>query len=744
VPRVILVSHRLPVSARIERDELVVASALGGVATGLAGVHERGDGLWVGWPGETWRLDQGQRARLGRELDERRTVPVELEPDLARAFYEDFSSAVLWPLLHYQLERLPLDPIGWDAYREANERFADTVVGVHRPGDVVWVHDYQLMLVPRLLRQRLPDATIGFFLHVPFPSSELFRVLRWRRELLEGMLGADVVGFHTAAYADHFRRSAAAILGCDVRGRRVTFEGRRVRVGAFPMGIDAATYLRLAEEPSIVAEAEELRRDGIELVVAVDRLDYTKGIPRRLLAFERCLERHPSLRGRIRLVQVAVPTREGVPEYRDYRAQVDELVGRINGRFGSIDRQPIHYVSRTLGRERLVALHRAASVALVTPVRDGMNLVAKEFVASRPDEDGVLVLSEFAGAASELAGALIVNPYDLDGVADAIASGIEMPRGERRRRMVSLRSRVLRHDVAAWARDVLDALAAEQEQRIALSAAASPGPEAEPPMPPAAVAAETPTDAPLACVLDYDGTLVPFHDRPADARPDDEILRILGVLAGLPGVTVDVVTGRRRSETEAWLGHLPIGLHAEHGLWSRPSERANDPAPDAWVRRLAQRPGWMAAVRTRLERQVRAVPGSSLEEKEASLVWHYRTVDEEAGEAAAAALRRELSASLRGTDAQVTPGSRIVEVRESGLHKGLVVEEVIAGHPHATLLVIGDDTTDEDMFAAAPSNAVTVHVGPGSSIARFRVAGPEQVRVLLAAVARRRGSTELG
>ncbi|HEX5241208.1 MAG TPA: bifunctional alpha,alpha-trehalose-phosphate synthase (UDP-forming)/trehalose-phosphatase, partial [Candidatus Limnocylindrales bacterium] len=634
MPRVILVSHRLPISARVERGELVVANAAGGVATGLLGIHERGNGLWVGWPGETWRLGPGPRAALSAELRDRRAIPVELEAGLARRFYEDFSSAVLWPLLHYQLERLPLDPKGWDAYREANERFAEAIVSVHRPGDVVWVHDYQLLLVPGLLRQRLPDATIGFFLHVPFPSSELFRVLRWRRDLLEGMLGADLVGFHTEAYANHFRRSAAQILGCEVRNQRIAFQGRRVRAGAFPMGIDADAYEALAEDPAVLEEARQLRRDGVELVVAVDRLDYTKGIPRRLLAFERCLERHPALRSRIRLVQVAVPTREAVPENRDYGSQVDELVGRINGRFGSVDRQPIHYVSRTLPREQLVALHRAASVALVTPVRDGMNLVAKEFVASRSDEDGVLVLSEFAGAAAELVGALIVNPYDLDGVADAIAAAIEMPREERRRRMASLRARVLRHDVTAWARDILAALDAEGRRRLGGATTVPPTLETPPTSKPSAVAAAAPAEGPLACILDYDGTLVPFQDRPSDARPDVEILRVLTTLASLPEVSVDVVTGRRRSEVEEWLGHLPIGLHAEHGLWSRPSEHANAPASDAWIRRLATRPAWMDEVRGRLEQRARDVPGSSVEEKEASLVWHYRTVDERVGEAA--------------------------------------------------------------------------------------------------------------
>ena len=733
--RLILVSNRLPIAARIERGELIVAAGAGGLATGLSGLHARGKSLWIGWPGETWRLSGEQRAKLERHLDEGRYVPVELTAGEIERYYEAFSNGVLWPLLHYQLERLPMHPSGWETYREVNERFASAVVEQYRPGDRIWVHDYQLMLVPGMVRRQLPDAAIGFFLHVPFPTSELFRVLPWRRELLEGVLGSTLVGFHTASYAAHFISSASKILGCETSPGVVRIEGRRVRVADFPMGIDAAAYEGLADDPAVLAELDGfLRAAGdTQLIVAVDRLDYTKGIPRRLLTFERLLEHYPSLRGRVRLVQVAAPSRETVAEYREVRQSVEEIVGRLNGRFATVGYDPVNYISRTLPREKLVALYRAATVALITPLRDGMNLVAKEFVASRVDEDGVLILSEFAGAAAELSGALMVNPYDIDGVAATLRHALEMPAGERRERMRGLRQRVRDHDVHAWARDFQNALRAE-ERRVARRVGAGHA-LADTVVPAQVVAALQPAGrTPLALLLDYDGTLVPLRPTPEEAAPDDEIVQLLSTLAGLPEVSVHIVSGRTRANLERWLGHLPVGLHAEHGLWSR------YPSESEWQRRLQGRPEWLEALRPRLEAWSHEVPGSFVEEKDASIAWHYRNTARKAGRRAATALRLDLAGALDGTGASVLSGNQVIEIRQEGIHKGVLVDAIHERQPWARMLIVGDDSTDEDMFKAAPPDAVTVRVGAGRTRARFRLAGPDQVRAALAEIAGSRGA----
>jgi trehalose 6-phosphate synthase/phosphatase len=391
-------------------------------------------------------------------------VPVPLSSVEISRYYEGMSNGVLWPLFHYVLDRLPLRVEYWAEYEAANARFADVIAAHHQPGDLVWVHDYQLMLVPALLRERVPDARIGFFLHIPFPSSEVFAALPAREAVLRGVLGADLVGFHTEAYARHFasavRRTLGARAGSDGMPLAIEHPGGRTCVQAFPMGVDAAGLGARAGRPAVdAALARVTPTQGEALLLGVDRLDYTKGIPRRLLAFEQLLMQHPELRERVRLVQVAVPSREGVKAYQRIRRDVDEMIGRINGNFGTARWVPIHYLYRSLGDAELLALYRAAAVMLVTPVRDGMNLVAKEFVACRADEDGVLVLSEFVGAAAELSDAVQVNPYDIDGSADAYYRALTMPRDERRACMRRMRELVSTNDVHAWSASFLSALA---------------------------------------------------------------------------------------------------------------------------------------------------------------------------------------------------------------------------------------------------------------------------------------------
>jgi trehalose 6-phosphate synthase/phosphatase len=465
--RLLIVANRLPITARAGEDGFQLVASVGGLATGLAATHADGQGLWIGWPGPT-PADPSERARLDAECAARRLVPVPLEGPLQRDFYEGFANGVLWPLLHYRDDQIPLVLEGWEAYQQANACFADVVAREYRRGDLVWIHDYQLMLLPGLLRARIPRARIGFFLHVPFPSIELLRLLPMRDALVRGMLGADVIGFHTDGYRRHFL-SAARAFGKAVRRRLGLDVGdRTVRVGVFPMGVDAAQFDALARSPEVQREALALGAQPAErLLVGIDRMDYTKGIARRLVAFERLLERHAELHGHIRLVQVAVPSREGVGAYQQMRSQLDELIGRIHGAFATATWSPIHYLYRALDRAQLVALYAAADVMLVTPMRDGMNLVAKEFVASRADERGVLVLSELAGASAQLDGALTVNPYDVDGTADMISRALGMPVEEQGRRMRRMRLQVQAHDVAWWAGNFLEALAPRRTGAIA-------------------------------------------------------------------------------------------------------------------------------------------------------------------------------------------------------------------------------------------------------------------------------------
>jgi trehalose 6-phosphate synthase/phosphatase len=726
--RLVLVSNRLPVTVKVEGDEIALERSAGGLATGLRGPHERSGGLWIGWPGNVSSLDDEQRERLSAKLEEMRCLPVYLTADEVSRYYDGFSNGVLWPLFHYLLDRIPPHSQDWEAYRAVNEKFAEAVASVHRPGDLVWVHDYQLALVPHMLRARIPGARVGLFLHIPFPATEVLRTLPWREPMLEGMLGADLLGFHTFTYRSHFSSSVLRILGIPTQGDTLHVDGREIRLGVFPIGVDAPALGALAETPGVATDVAAIRAEshGERILLGVDRLDYTKGIPRRMLAFERLLEREPTWRGKVRLVQVAVPSRCDVPSYQDSRGELDQLVGRINGAFSTVDWSPIRYVQRSLDEKRIVALYRAADVMLVTPLRDGMNLVAKEFVTCRSDDDGVLVLSEFAGAAAEMGEALQVNPYDIDAMASAYQQALTMPEDERRVRMRALRQRIAARDVHQWAQSFIDMLGGETNGQAPKRTTLSSREDLD------ALAALLRGAEGLLLLLDYDGTLVPFSRVPELAAPDRELRELLTALAGKAGVRVHVVSGRGRETLERWLGDLPIGLHAEHGYWSRIA------AGEAWAALPDVDLKWKAGARRILDQACAATPGALVEEKASSVAWHWRMADPELGAARAQELWRRLEEYVRGVPAELLQGNRVIEVRPRGVNKGRVVDRVLAAteRPLPTIAAIGDDWTDEDLFRALPPEAVTIGVGFRPSGARYRVARPRDARELLASVLR--------
>jgi trehalose 6-phosphate synthase/phosphatase len=724
--RLILVSNRLPVTVKLERGAIDVGRSSGGLATGLRAPHEQSGGLWIGWPGDVSRMSEAQRRQLDEHLEALRCVPVYLSSAEVSRYYDGFSNAILWPLFHYLLDRIPPHSQEWEVYQAVNEKFAEVIAGAWRPGDLVWIHDYQLALVPKMLRARIPGATIGFFLHIPFPASEVFRILPWREQVLEGMLGADLVGFHTFTYRSHFASSVLRVLGISTPGERIFVDGREIRLGVFPIGVDAQTFGTLAEDPEVLAEAKSIREGarGERILLGIDRLDYTKGIPRRLLAYERFLEKEPRWRGKVRLVQVAVPSRDKVPSYQEFRRQVNELVGRINGAFASVDWVPIHYVHRSLTEKHVVALYRAADVMLVTPLRDGMNLVAKEFVTARTDEDGVLILSEFAGAAAEMGEALQVNPYDIDTMARTYSDALMMPEEERRLRMRSLRQRIASRDVHHWAKSFIDALGGVRGDAEGSKAAMSSADEIT------SLAARLRSAERLVLLLDYDGTLVPFARSPDLASPDRPLRVLLAALAAKRGVRVHIVSGRRKEPLERWLGDLPIGLHAEHGYWSRM-------APDRpWVAMADVSVAWKPEVRRMLDQATAATPGALIEEKTASLAWHYRMAEPELGATRAEELWEHLEHDLKDAAAELLRGEKVIEVRPRGVTKARVVERVLAQcePPMPTIAAMGDDRTDEDCFVALPADAIAIGVGYRQTIARYRVASPRAARALLARV----------
>jgi len=717
--RLLIVANRLPLAVVASDDGPRIEHNAGGLATGLRGPHESGDGLWFGWAGQMTGMRAPMKNKALQMLRDERFVPIELTRQEVEGYYNQFSNGVLWPTFHYLIDRFPNDAPDWETYRAINERFADEVADQYRPGDQIWVHDFHLMLLPKLLRERLPEARIGFFLHIPFPSSEVFRVLPWRKELLEGLLGADLIGFHTLTYLRHFSSALLRILGIETAIDRVDLGDRAARLIAMPMGIDVDTFERLADDPDVQEDAEAMRAQSgrAKIVLGIDRLDYTKGLPRRLLAFERLLEMRGTGAPRVQLVQVAVTSRNNVSEYKKHKRSVDELVGRINGRFGTPDYTPIRYLNTGQDARHVTSLYQAADVMLVTPLRDGLNLVAKEFVASRKDEDGVLVLSEFAGVASELPEALKMHPYDLNGSAEVLAAALALPKEERKRRMRAMREVVHASNVHHWVKTFLAVLeegdgevAMVQGDREQLLDALR----------------QTREQGRMTIFLDYDGTLVDFQPRPEMAVPDAALLEAIHELAACDDLDVHIVSGRPREFLEQHFGHLHVGLHGEHGLASRAA------GEHRWTMAPTGNDKWQPRVLNMLQRFSTQIPGSIVEAKAKSVAFHYRQVDPEFATSVVKEIRVHLTEMLSQFGATVISGNKVLEVRPFGVNKGNVIARVMAEGGHdTTALVFGDDRTDEDMFAAAGPDALTVKVGSGRTAARFRIGDCRETRTVL-------------
>lgn len=724
--RLLIVSNRLPVTVEKRKGEILYKRSVGGVATGLQSLLDERESLWIGWAEVPLsRVSTEERDEIAAHLRAHHdSVPVYLSDADVRGFYHGFSNRTLWPLFHYFTRFAEFDSAMWAAYQRVNRKYRDAILEVAEPGDVIWVNDYQLMLLPQMLREELPDVSIGFFLHIPFPALEVFRVLPWRRELLTGLLGSDLVGFHTHDYAANFLASVQHLLGHEVQRGRVDVGDRVCLAGAFPMGIDFERYERAAKSRPAAQEARRIadRSAGRKLVLSIDRLDYTKGIPERLEAFGAFLEKHPEWRGRVSMLAVAVPSRTRVERYRQLKAEVDGLVGSINGQFGTMDWTPIRYLYRSLTLNSLVAAYVAADVALVTPLRDGMNLIAKEYLAARTDDTGVLVLSEMAGAARELAEAVIVNPFSQDEIVDGLHRALTMPDEEQRLHNSAMRTRLARYTVQRWAHDFFDTLedvkllqlrSAEylldlvQRDRI--------------------VASYRNADVRI-LVLDYDGTLTGFSPRPGLAKPTPELKELLGRLTGEQRNRVVIVSGRDGETLEKWVGDLPLDLIAEHGAWIRELGqpwRTLEPMDDSWKPQLRQV----------LEVFVDRTPGSLLEEKSFSLVWHYRMVKPDLAETRLAELREALSAQVNSLGLTVMEGNKILEVKPPNVSKGRAAHHYMHETDADFVIVIGDDRTDEDMFEAAPEDAWTIKVGRGPTTARFSVDGHQDVIDLLTKLA---------
>ncbi|HIC30667.1 MAG TPA: bifunctional alpha,alpha-trehalose-phosphate synthase (UDP-forming)/trehalose-phosphatase, partial [Flavobacteriaceae bacterium] len=574
------------------------------------------------------------------------------------------------------------------------------------------------------------NTTIGFFLHIPYPSYEIFRTFPWREELLHGMLGADLLGFHTYDYERHFLSSVKRILRLDVQFNEISYLDRVVKVDSFPMGIDYkkfhnAALSHLNQSNTEKSELQKRLDDHIQagpdtkLILSIDRMDYTKGIPNRIRAFEYFLNKYPQFKEKVRLVMLAVPSRSDVPQYQKLKRDTDELVGRVNGEFSTVSWTPVWYFYRSMPFENLIDLYTSSQIALITPIRDGMNLVAKEYVATRVNQDGVLILSEMAGASKEMNEALLINPNNFEQIAETLKTAIEMPESEQNKRMKILQKRLERYSVEKWAEEFMKSL--NDTKKIGKTIVARKMDEDNQ----SAMLSNFKKSKRKLLFLDYDGTLVGFKDNPQDAKPDEKLFHLLDQLNQIENTDVVIVSGRDRETFEEWFADKSYNLITDHGVWLKAKN-------DDWQMLEILKTNWMDNIQPILQTFVDRTPGTFIERKKYSLAWHYRKADPELAQIRTMELNTVLTSLISNNDLTVLKGNKVIEIKSSSVNKGRATSRWLTKANYDFIFAIGDDWTDEYMFDDLPENTYSVKVGFKKTKAKYYVKDTDKVRDLLA------------
>jgi len=722
MPKTIIVSNRLPVKLKKEDGKYIYTPSEGGLATGLGSIYKEGGNIWLGWPGVAIEEEKDRQDAI-KNLKKNNMSPVFLTEQEIEEYYEGFSNETLWPNFHYFNQYAEYEETYWQAYKKVNQKFADQLSELTEEGDKIWIHDYQLLLLPALIREKHPNISIGFFLHIPFPSYETFRLLPWRRELLMGMLGSDFLGFHTYDDMRHFLSSVNRLAGIGNSHGQISLGSRKVLVDALPMGIDYDKYATLAADPETLEKEVRYRTliGDTKIMLSIDRLDYSKGIPQRLRAFELFLQRYPEYKEKVSLLMVVVPSRDQVGKYKELKEEIDLLVGRINGNLSRMTWNPIHYFYRSFPLHALSAFYRMAKVALVTPMRDGMNLVAKEFIASKLNKKGVLVLSEMAGASKELSEAILINPNNIEQMIRAFKQALEMPEREQIRNLEVMQSSLKRYNIHHWVKLFMERLDYIKSEQLALQTKILDKSSQRP-------LEEAYRNAKSRIIfLDYDGTLTPFHGDPQQASPDAELKEIISKLSENEKNKVVVISGRDKATLENWFGHYKLDLIAEHGVWLRMYGKK-------WKTLATLKDNWKKEINDVLEDYVGRTPGSFIEQKDYSLVWHYRKVETGLGELRTRELTSHLKYLASDQNLHVLEGDMVVEIKSSEVNKGRAAQKWLKDASAEFYMAAGDDWTDEDTFKAMPENAFTIKVGNTPSAAKYSVTDYSDVRKLLIAL----------
>ncbi len=725
--RLIVVSNRLPFQLLEKNGTVTLKESDGGLVSALKSYFE-GEGKdlgvsekwWIGsaeFPEKRWKKFTTQTRYEGSfHVD-----PIYIDKKIYNQYYNGFCNATLWPLFHYFPSMVEFDENTFKAYEAVNRTFADKIISVLKADDILWIHDYQLMLVPGMVREQMPEADIGFFLHIPFPSFEVFRLMHtpWKQKIVQGLLGADLIGFHTHEYVQHFLKTVQMVTGFDHQFRNIMLKDRVVKADLFPLGIDFDKFHNASQRPGVVQEKEKIKSSfgDRKVIFSVDRLDYTKGITHRLSGFEYFLEHHPEWRGKVVFVLVVVPSRQIISRYSERRKMIEEQVGRLNGRYSTLEWQPIIYRYNHLNFNELAALYDTSDIGLITPLRDGMNLVAKEYIASCHDK-GVLILSELAGAANEMGEAVLVNPMDRQEVAQAILTSLSMSKEDQKQRLEAIQQRLRDYNVIDWVNDFLKQLELVKSDQRTQETKHLSSKELS------VIGDHFRNARRRHLLLDYDGTLVPYARHPRLAIPNEDLLTLLNILASDKRTEATIISGRDSKTLDEWFRNVPINLVAEHGAAIRLRN-------GEWRQERDSDQSWKPRIRPTLELFTQRSPGSLIEEKVHTLAWHYRNVDPELGFVRSRELLDNLHHLLRNTSLNVVDGNKVIEVRMAGVDKGTVATKLLSGTDYDFVLAVGDDKTDEDMFRALADKAVTIKIGTGNTVAQYTLSNHLEVIHLL-------------
>lgn len=717
--KIIIVSNRLPIKIKKNKNSYEFINSSGGLATGMDSIHSKKDTLWIGWPGIAEdELNKNILNDLDQFLETKNYKAVNLNKKEIKDFYYGLSNKSLWPLFHYFIEYFVFDKSNWDSYKRVNDKFTKCIIENYNEGDLIWIHDYQLMLCPKMVRDLLPNSIIGFFLHIPFPSFEIFRIFPWRLELLKGILGADLVGFHTYNYQRHFLSSVKRILMSNVKINRVSVGTRQVVVNTFPMGIDFEKYNNSAKKYfNKNLNYFEKKSSKVKNILSIDRLDYTKGIVQRIKAFEIFLETYPEYLEKVKLTMLSVPSRENVSDYKNLKKETDEIVGRINGKYSTVSWSPISYYYRSMSFDQLIELYMISDIAMITPVRDGMNLVAKEYIATRVNGEGVLILSEMAGASKELFEAIQINPFDLNNMSESIYRALTMSKEEQIKRNLSMQNRIKRYNVELWANEFINSLNNKNEIK------SSGGVKKINESLKQSIFEKFNISKRRVIFLDYDGTLVGFNKKPELALPDKSLYKLIDKIIAYENTELVIVSGRDTKFLEKCFGKLNLTLVAEHGIFMKKNN-------ESWVSKYTRKRKWLDDLRPLFQSFSDRTPGTFIEEKQTSLVWHYRGSDPELAAHRVVELKTELR-SLISQDLTLMDMNKAIEVKSATYNKGIAVNEIIRQKNYDFILCLGDDVTDEDMFINLPKSAFTIKVGKSNTKAKYFLEDYNDVRSFL-------------